>query len=329
MRETMSATARVLICPLLLVLTAVAAFATDEAKYPAKQIHIILGFAAGGAPDTLARIISNHLSEKWGQAVVVENRTGANGNIAMADAAKAEPDGYTLAVVPVGNAAVNPSLFTDLPYTMSQFAPITEIASVENALVVSAKSPITSLKDLIAAGKDKTDSLTFATPGAGSLAHLAAELLAHKAGIKLRHIPYRGVTPALTDVMRGEVTMMFSQISTAKPFIVQGQLRALGVASKARSAALPDVPTVAEAADMPGFEAVSWYALMAPAGTPDAIIAKLHDGTLEAINDPKAKAQLEAQGAQPVCNTPTELAAVITADTARWREVIRDANITP
>jgi tripartite-type tricarboxylate transporter receptor subunit TctC len=143
----------------------------------------------------------------------------------------------------------------------------------------------------------------------------------------MTHVTYRGVTPALTDVMRGEVTMMFSQLSTAKPLIAAGELRALGVASKVRSAVLPDVPTIAEAGDMPGFEAVSWYALMAPAGTPEAIVAKLHDGAVEAINAPEAKAGLEAQGAMPVGSTPAELATVIATDTARWAKVIRDANI--
>jgi len=259
--------------------------------------------------------------------VVVENRTGANGNIAMAAVAKSPPDGYTLALVPVGNAAVNPSLFTDLPYELGQFAPITQIANVENVLVISARSPIKSLKDLIALGRTKGANLTYATPGAGSIAHLAAELLARSAGFTMTQVTYRGVTPALTDVLRGEVTMMFSQLSTAKPLIASGELRALGVASKTRSTTLPDVPTIADAAEVPGFEAVSWYALMAPAGTPQAIVAKLHDGAVEAINAPEAKAGLEAQGAEPVGNTPAELAAVIAADTARWAKVIRDANI--
>jgi tripartite-type tricarboxylate transporter receptor subunit TctC len=190
--------------------------------------------------------------------------------------------------------------------------------------VVSAKSDIRTVADLIALGKSR--DLTYATPGAGSIAHLAAELFARTGGFRATHVTYRGVTPALTDVLRGEVTMMFAQVSTAKPLIDSGQLRALGVASAKRSAALPDVPTIIETG-MPGFEAVSWYALMAPAGTPDAIIAKLRDGTIAAINAPEAKAALEAQGAQPVGNTPAELAAVIAADTARWAKVIRDAGI--
>ena len=257
--------------------------------------------------------------------MIVENRTGANGNIAMTAVAKAPPDGYTVALVPVGNAAVNPSLFPDLPYDLKQFAPITQIANVENVLVVSAKSDLKTVADLIALGKSKEHSPT-RRPGAGSIAHLAAELFARSAGFRVTHMTYRGVTPALTDVLRGEVTMMFSQVSTAKPLIDSGQLRALGIASAKRSPALPDVPTIVEAG-MPGFEAVSWYALMAPAGTPDAIIAKLREGTIAAINAPEAKAALEAQGAQPVGNTPAELAAVIAADTARWAKVIRDADI--
>jgi tripartite-type tricarboxylate transporter receptor subunit TctC len=327
MGESAMIVARLLTTVLLLMSAASAVSALDEANYPSRQIRIVVGFSAGGAPDALARIISDRLTQKWGQAVVVENRTGANGNIAMAAVAKSPPDGYTLALVPVGNAAVNPSLFSDLPYELGHFAPITQIANVENVLVISAKSSISSLKELIALGRSKGTNLTYATPGAGSIAHLAAELLARSAGFPMTHVTYRGVTPALTDVMRGEVTMMFSQLSTAKPLIAAGELRALGVASKVRSAVLPDVPTIAEAGDMPGFEAVSWYALMAPAGTPEAIVAKLHDGAVEAINAPEAKAGLEAQGAMPVGSTPAELATVIATDTARWAKVIRDANI--
>jgi tripartite-type tricarboxylate transporter receptor subunit TctC len=273
-------------------------------------------------------VIGEKLAQDWGQPVVVENRTGAQGNTAMAAVAKAPADGYTLALVPVGNAAVNPSLSLNLPYDpVKDFAPITQLATVENVLVISAQSPIRTLKELIAQGRSKTAPLTYATPGAGSLAHLAAELLARGGGFEMSHVPYRGVTPALTDVMRSEVTMIFAQLSTAKPFIDGGQLRALGIASKARSSVLPGVPTVAEAGEMPGFEAVSWYALMAPAQTPDPVIRKLHEGVVRALNVPEVKAALEAQGAKPVGGTPAELAAVITADTARWAKVIKDANI--
>ena len=311
----------------LLSACSIGALAENAANYPSKPIRIVVGFAAGGAPDALARIVGDKLTQNWGQAAVVENRTGANGNIAMAAVAKAAPDGYTLALVPVGNAAVNPSLFPDLPYAMNQLAPITQIATVENVLVVSAKSPVKTLKDLIALGRSSKVPLNYATPGAGSIAHLAAELLGRAGGFAVAHVGYRGVSPALTDVMRGEVTMMFAQVSTAKPLIDHGELRALGVGSRTRSAALPDVPTIAEAGDLPGFEAVSWYALMAPAGTPEPIITKLHAAVGQAVNSPDAKKALETQGANPVAGTPAELAAVIASDTARWAKVIRDANI--
>jgi tripartite-type tricarboxylate transporter receptor subunit TctC len=302
------------------------ALAADE-TYPSKPIRIMVGFAAGGAPDALARVVGDRLAQTWNQSVIVENRVGAAGNIAMAAVAKSPPDGYTLALVPVGNAAVNPSLFPDLPYDMKQFAPITQIANVENVLVVSAKSPVKSVAELIALGRARDANITYATPGAGSIAHLAAELFARTAGFRVTHISYRGVAPALTDVLRGEVTMMFAQLSTAKPLIESGELRALGIASVTRSEALPNVPTIAEAGSMPGFEAVSWYALMAPAGTSDAIVAKLRDDVIRAVSASEAKAALEAQGARPVGNTPAELSALIAADTVRWGKVIRDADI--
>jgi tripartite-type tricarboxylate transporter receptor subunit TctC len=301
---------------------------SSAADYPVRPIRIIVGFAAGGAPDTLARVIGDKLAQDWGQPVVVENRTGAQGNTAMVAVAKSAPDGYTLALMPIGNAAVTPALTPNPPYDpVKDFAPITQIATVENVLVIGASSPIRTLAELIALGRSKAANLSYATPGAGSLAHLAAELLAHRGGFALNHVPYRGVTPALTDVIRGEVTMIFAQLSTAKPFIDGGQLRPLGVASKERSAVVPAVPTIAEAGEMPGFEAVSWYALMAPAQTPEPIIRKLHDGVVRALNLPDVKAALQAQGAKPVGNSPAELAAVIAADTARWAKVIKEANI--
>jgi tripartite-type tricarboxylate transporter receptor subunit TctC len=315
----------------LLVAAASVAFGaspSSAADYPVRPIRIIVGFAAGGAPDTLARVIGDKLAQDWGQPVVVENRTGAQGNTAMVAVAKSAPDGYTLALMPIGNAAVTPALTPNPPYDpVKDFAPITQIATVENVLVIGASSPIRTLAELIALGRSKAANLSYATPGAGSLAHLAAELLAHRGGFALNHVPYRGVTPALTDVIRGEVTMIFAQLSTAKPFIDGGQLRPLGVASKERSAVVPAVPTIAEAGEMPGFEAVSWYALMAPAQTPEPIIRKLHDGVVRALNLPDVKAALQAQGAKPVGSSPAELAAVIAADTARWAKVIKEANI--
>jgi tripartite-type tricarboxylate transporter receptor subunit TctC len=302
----------------------------QNADFPSRPIRIVVGFAAGGAPDALARIVAEALTQRWGQGVTVENRVGAQGNTAMAAVARAEPDGHTLALMPVGNAAVNPALFANLPYDpVKDFAPVTQIASVENVLVVSATSRITSLQDLVTRGRAGTDKLTYASPGAGSLAHLAAELLARSAGFSMTHVPYRGVAPALTDVMRGDVDLIVAQLSTAKPLIDGGQLRALGLASSQRSAVTPELPTIAEALGLPDFEAVSWYALMAPAGTPGPVVARLSEAVAQAVRAPDVAAAMAAQGARPIGNSPAELAAVIATDTARWSKVVRDAGIQP
>src|SRR6516164_5872150 len=301
------------------------AFAED-AKYPSQTIRIVVPFAAGGTADALARVVAENLAQRWSSPVIVENKPGAAGNIGVAAVAKAAPDGYTLALVPVGNAAVNPSLFKDLPYDpIKDLTPITELAVVENVLVVGGNSNIKSLAQLIE--RAKTTNITYSTPGAGSMAHLGAELLAHGAGISLTHVPYRGLAPALTDVLNGEITMTFAQLPNAKPFIADGRLRALGIASPKRSPALPDVPTVAEAGNLPGFEATSWYALMAPAHTPDTIIRKLQHEIAAILQLPAVRDVLDAQGATPVGNTPEELAHVINEDTARWSKLIRDAHI--
>jgi tripartite-type tricarboxylate transporter receptor subunit TctC len=297
------------------------------ADYPTGTIRIVNGFAPGGGSDVAGRTVADKLSQKWGKPVIVENKTGAQGNLAMAYVAKAAPDGYTLAVVPVGNAAVNPSLFKELPYDMKEFAPVSQIAAINNVLVAAAKSPARTLRELVALGKAKDARFTYSSPGAGSQAHLAAELLARAVGIEMRHIPYRGLGPALTDVLNGEITMTFAQLSNAKQFIENGQLRALGVASLKRSPAMPDIPTIAEAGDLPGFAAVSWYALMAPANTPQPIIQKLSSEVARIVKLPEVTATLTALGAEPVGNTPEELAQIIAEDTARWAKVIKEAGI--
>jgi tripartite-type tricarboxylate transporter receptor subunit TctC len=315
------------------VATAIAAGATpalaaEKAEdYPSNTIRIVVGFTPGGGSDVTARTVGDKLSQKWGKPVIVENKAGAQGNLAMTLVAKAPPDGYTLVIVPVGNAAVNPSLFKELPYDMKEFTPISQLAVVENVLVISSKTPAGNLKELIALAKKKDAHLTYASPGAGSQAHLAGELLARAAGIELQHIPYKGLGPALQDVLSGEITMTFAQLSNAKQFIENGQLRALGVASATRSTALPGVPTVAEAGDLPGFEAVSWYALMAPAKTPPDIIHKIADEVGRIVKMPDVVTALAAQGAQPVGNSPEALAKIIDADTVRWAKVIKEAGI--
>jgi len=323
-------TNRVITGVLATVLTvgAIAAKAEEKAEvYPSNTIRIVIGFSPGGGSDVTGRTIGDKLSQKWGKPVIIENKPGAQGNLAMALVAKAPPDGYTLAVVPVGNAAVNPSLFKELPYDMKEFAPISQVAVIENVLVINSRTPANNLKELIALAKTKGAHLTFSSPGAGSQAHLAGELLARAVGVELQHIPYKGLGPALQDVLSGEITMTFAQLSNAKQFIENGQLRALGVASAKRNAALPDAPTIAEAGDLPGFEALSWYALMAPAKTPPEIIHKIADEVGRIVKMPDVVKALAAQGAQPVGNSPEELAKIIDADTARWAKVIKEAGI--
>ena len=296
------------------------------ADYPSNTIRIVIGFSPGGGSDVAGRAVADKLAEKWGKPVIVENKTGAQGNLAMASVAKAPADGYTLIVVPIGNAAVNPSLFKELPYDMKEFAPVSMIAEIENVLVVSSKLPAKNLKELIALGKSKEKPFTFSSPGAGSQAHLAGELLARAIDVDIAHIPYRGLGPALNDVLSGEITLTFAQLSNAKQFIENGQLRAIGVASPKRSPALPDVPTLAEAG-LPGFVAVSWYALMAPAKTPRAIIDKLAGEIGKIVQLPDVTKTFAALGAQPVGGTPEELQRTIAEDTARWAKVIKDAGI--
>lgn len=301
--------------------------AQDAASdYPNSTIRIVIGFSPGGGSDVAGRAVAEKLAEKWGKPVIVENKTGAQGNLAMAYVAKSPPDGYTLVVAPIGNAAVNPSLFKELPYDMKEFAPVSMIAEIENVLVVNSKLPAKNLQELIALGKSKDRRLTFSSPGAGSQAHLAGELLARAINVDITHIPYRGLGPALNDVLSGEITLTFAQLSNAKQFIENGQLRAIGVASPKRSPALPDVPTLSEAG-LPGFAAVSWYAIMAPAKTPRAIVDKLSREIGTIVQLPDVKKTFAALGAQPVGGTPEDLQRTIDEDTARWAKVIKDAGI--
>jgi tripartite-type tricarboxylate transporter receptor subunit TctC len=313
----------------LSLLLATAPFAVHaQASYPSKPVRVIVPFAPGGPADVLARVTGQELSDALGQPFVVENKVGAAGNIGVEQIAKAAPDGYTVGIVPVGNVAVNPSLFPSLPYKASELAPVVMLATVENVLVVNADVPAKSLKELITLAKQKPGSLSFASPGAGSQAHLAGELMALEGGLKLIHVPYKGIGPALNDVVGGQVSMMFGAMSAVLPHVKSGKLRALGVASLKRSASMPELPTLAEQG-LPKFEAVSWYALMAPAGTPPAVVERLNAEAARALAKPAIKEKFAVQGLEPGGGKPQELAATITAETARWGDVIRKQNIKP
>lgn len=312
-------------------LACVSALATQGAlaqgaAYPSKAVRWIVPFAPGGPADLLARLVGQKLSDAWNQPVIVENKAGAAGNLGVDMAAKSAPDGYTLVIVPTGNITVNPTLYPKLPYKQSELAAVTLLATVENVLVVHPSLPARSMQELIAHAKANAGKLSFASPGAGAQPHLAGEAIKLAAGIDLVHVAYKGTGPALNDLLGGQVSMMFSQLSSAIPHIQSGKLRAIGVASLKRSAAMPDLPTVAEQG-FPGFEAVSWYALMVPAGTPADIIGKLHTEAVNALRAAEVRDKLTALGAQPVGNTPAELGAIIVRETARWAEVIRKQGI--
>jgi len=298
-----------------------------QAPYPDHAVRILVPFPPGGPADALARIAADEMARSFGQPVVVENRPGAGGNIGMELGAKAPPDGYTLTLAPTGNLTVAPHLYAKLPYDPAKdYAPITVIAAVPNILIVNPRVPARSLAELIALAKAKPGSLNYASPGNGSGPHLAGELLKRMAGIDIVHVPYNGVGPAMTAVLAGDVQLFFAQSSAALQQIKAGKVIALGVASSRRIAAAPDIPTIAEAG-LPDFDVVSWYALVAPAGTPPAIVAKVQATVAAALAKPDVRDKLAGLGAEPVGNTPAEFAAMQRAESARWQKLAREANI--
>ena len=294
--------------------------------WPSKPVRIIVPFAPGGPSDLLPRLLAPKLGEALGQPVVVENRPGASGNIGMEAVAKAAADGYTLVIGPNGNVVVNPSLYAKLPYDVNRdFVPITQIASVHNVLVVHPDVRANTVADLIALAKVNPGALSFASPGNGSQAHMAGEYLKMLAGIYAVHIPYNGVGPALNDVLGGRIEFMFAQTSAALPHVQAGKLRALAFASSARLALNPALPTVAET--LPGFEAVSWYGLLAPAGTPAAIVNRMHGEIVKVLQVPDLTGKLAAIGAVPVANTPDQFATLIRKEQAQYAAIIKRAGI--
>jgi len=300
--------------------------ASAQEAWPSRPVRIIVPFPAGGVADLLPRLVGQKLSEKWGQPVIVENKAGAAGNIGMGEGARAAPDGYTLVLAPTGNLTVNPYLFK-LPFdTAKDFAPITVLATSPNVLVVHPSVPAKTFAELIAYAKANPGKLNFASPGAGSGAHLAGELLNLDAGIQAQHVPYKGLAPAVTDLLGGQVQMMFAGISTVIQHVKNGKLVALAIASPSRSPQLPDVPTVAESG-IPGFDVTSWYGLVARAGTPPAVIEKIQRDAAEALRDPGVREKLAGLGLEPMGNTPAEFGAMIAAESLKWGDIVRKAHI--
>jgi len=308
---------------------AVVATAHAADVYPSKPVRIVVPFPPGGPADVLARTVADKLQASLGQPVVVDNRPGAGGNIGMELVAKAAPDGHTLVLAPAGNLTVNPSLYRNVPYDVARdFAPVTVIAAVPNVLVVNAQVPAKDVGELIAYAKANPGKLNFASPGPGSGAHLAGELLKSSAGIEMVHVPFNGVAPAVTAVVAGNVQVMFAGTSSAMPQVAAGKLRALGVASPKRIASAPALPTLDESG-LPGFDVTSWYSIVAPAGTPSAVIDRLQKDIAKALEAPEVRARLAGLGAEPVANTPSDFAQMIKLESAKWGKIVKDANIRP
>ena len=301
--------------------------ATSQGKWPEKPVRIIVPFAAGGVADMLPRIVGEKLSQKWGQPVIVENKVGASGNIGMAAGAQAPADGYTFVLAPTGNLTVNPTLFRNLPFdTAKDFTPVTLLAEVPNVLVVHPSVPAKTFRELVDYAKSHPGKLNYASPGEGSGAHLAGELLKLDAGIEATHVPYKGLAPAVNDLLGGQVQMMFAGVSTVVQHVKSGRLMALAIAGPKRLEALPGVPTVAENG-YPGFDVTSWYGIVARTGTPSAIIEKMHDDIVEALRSDDVREKLAPLGLQPVGNTPQQFDALIKAESRKWGEIVRKANI--
>ena len=321
MKASLHALAAALLAVIALVATTPAA--AQGATYPTKPVRLVVPFPPGGTTDILARAVAQKLSETWGQQVIVDNRPGAGGNIGSELVAKAPPDGYTLLMGTVGTHAINPSLYAKMPYDhVKDFTPVILVAGVPNVLVVNPSLPVDSVQQLIAYGKANPNKLNFASSGNGTSIHLSGELFRTMTGVQMTHVPYKGSAPALTDLIGGQVQLMFDNLPSSLQFIKAGKLRALAVTSVARSQALPDVPTLAESG-LPGFEASSWFGVLAPAGTPADIVAKINAAVAAWLASPAAKEQLAAQGASAAGGPPDAFVRHIADESAKWAKVVK------
>jgi tripartite-type tricarboxylate transporter receptor subunit TctC len=301
--------------------------ALAQAIYPEQPIKIIIGFPPGVAPDVTSRLLGDRLTEAWGKPVVVENVTGASGNIAVERVAKAVPDGYTLLMGGNASLVINPNLFARLPYDpVKDFAYITQVFIVPNILVTRNDVPAKTIAELVALAKAQPGYLVAGHAGIGTSQHLAGELFKVMAGVELQQVPYRGTPAVLPDLLAGRLNIFFGNISNLLPLIREGKLRAFGITSRKRSPQIPELPTMEELG-FPGFEATAWFGLMAPAATPQPIIDKLHKETVRILALPDVKTKLEGLGVQLVGNTPAEFAALIKTETPNWGKVLRDAGI--
>jgi tripartite-type tricarboxylate transporter receptor subunit TctC len=303
------------------------AFAQSGA-YPAKPIRVIVPSPPGDGSDLMARAIGDKLTQALGQPVVVDNRPGAGGRVGTEAAAKAGADGYTLIMGNAGSHGINAALYRDLPYDIERdFAPVTQVMRAPNVLVISPGLPAKDLKEFIALLKANPGKYSYGSGGNGSSAHFSAEMFKTMAGVDIVHVPYKGATPALTDVIAGQVVMFMGNLPPAMGHIKAGRVRALAVTTAQRSDLVPDLPTVAESG-LPGFETVEWFGLFAPAGTPREIIQRVRDEVARIVQQPEIVERIRALGGEPVGNSPEAFAAIVRADIAKWKQVAKAANIS-
>jgi tripartite-type tricarboxylate transporter receptor subunit TctC len=299
--------------------------ASTGTDFPRRPIRLVVGFAPGGPTDLLARTLGQKLTEGLGQQVVVDNRPGANGIIASELVAKTVADGHTL-IMATASHAINPSLYK-LPFDpVNNFAPVSLAATGAYVLVVHPSLPAKSLKDLIVLARSRPGQLNFGSGGTGTAPHLAIEMLKSMARIDMIHVPYKGGAPAMTDLLGGQLAMIFNDQLTTLPYVRSGKFRALAVSSTKRSSALPEIPTVAESG-LPGYEVIGWYGVLAPAGTSAQIINRLYGEVVRIVHLPETRERLLSLGTEPFTNTPAQFATFIKADIAKWAQVIKDANI--
>ena len=308
-------------------LTSLAAHSQTPSGYPAKTIRIIVPFPAGGTADSIPRIVAEKLNAKWGQPVIVENKPGAGGNIGAELVARSDPDGYTLLASPPGPLSINQSLYKSLGYDPTKFAPISLVATMPNVLAVRPTFEATSVQDLIAQAKKNPGKLSYASQGNGTTSHLTASMFQSMTGTELVHVPYKGTAPALTDLMGGQVDLMFDNVTSSLSPYKAGRIKILAVAAPARISELPNVPTLTEAG-VRGFQAGSWVGIVAPANTPAAITTALSQAIADAVKSPDVRKKFSEVAAQPVGNTSEEMAAFLAQEAAKWRQVVRTANVT-
>jgi tripartite-type tricarboxylate transporter receptor subunit TctC len=319
--RTMSSSLLRAAATLLLALTT----AAHAQEYPAKPVRLIVPFPPGGSNDIVGRTIATQLGERWGKQVVVDNRGGAGGVIGTDLAAKTAPDGYTLLVVSIAHA-VNPWLYKLTYDPIKSFTPVAILATGPNVLTVNPGLPVNSVKELVALAKQKPGELQWASAGVGSFQHLGGELFKLTAGVDILHVPFKGGGPAMIDVIGGHTKILFSSLVQTMPHIRSGKLRALATGGTTRSAVLPDVPTVAEAG-VPGYEAVNWWGIVAPAGTPQPIVDRLHKEVTAVLSTPAVQKQFSSEGAEVVQMTPAEFGAFMVKELQKWERVVKEGGI--